>query len=118
MKRMVDEGRIGEVRLWRGTWLSDEFLDPETPFDWRFAKREGASTIADLGAHLIDLAGWLAGEIVSVAAHSQTFTNRRRDVDGGAPHEVDIDDASGALLRFAGGGLGIFETAKVARPAV
>jgi predicted dehydrogenase len=114
MKQMVDEGRIGDVRLWRGTWLSDEFLDPETPFDWRFEKREGASTIADLGAHLIDLAGWLAGEIVSVAAQSRTFTDRRRDLDAGQSREVDIDDASGALLRFTGGGLGIFETAKVA----
>ena len=114
MKRMVDEGRIGEVRLWRGTWLSDEFLDPETPFDWRFSTHEGGSTIADLGAHLIDLAGWLAGEIVSVAAQSRTFTDRRPDANGGASHDVDIDDASSALLRFAGGGLGIFETAKVA----
>ncbi len=59
MKQMIDEDRIGEPHLWRGTWLSDEFLDPEIPFDWRFRRREGASTIADLGAHLIDLAAWM-----------------------------------------------------------
>ena len=56
MKQMIDEGAVGEPRLWRGTWLSDEFLDPDIPFDWRFERRQGASTIADLGAHLIDLA--------------------------------------------------------------
>ena len=74
MKQMVDSGRIGKVRLWRGSWLSDEFVDPEIPFDWRFERSVGASTIADLGAHLLDLAGWLVGEIDAVSAQSQTFT--------------------------------------------
>ena len=36
MKRMIDEGAIGQLQLWRGCWLSDEFADPGTPFDWRF----------------------------------------------------------------------------------
>src|SRR5205085_3268536 len=68
LERMVAEGAIGEVLLWRATWLSDEFLDAQIPFDWRFEKRLGASTIADLGAHLIDLALWGVGEIAEVAA--------------------------------------------------
>src|SRR5882724_466743 len=55
LAQMVGEGAVGDVLLWRGAWLSDEFLDPGIPFDWRFEKRLGASTIADLGAHLIDL---------------------------------------------------------------
>jgi predicted dehydrogenase len=112
MKQMIDEGRIGEPRLWRGTWLSDEFLDPDLPFDWRFERRQGASTIADLGAHLIDLAGWMVGEIESVSAQSETFTRARRDPAGAAAREVDVDEASSALLRFDGGALGVFETAK------
>ena len=41
MKQMVDEGRVGDVRLWRGSWLSDEFVDPEIPFDWRFERQPG-----------------------------------------------------------------------------
>ena len=36
LKELVAEGAIGEVRLWRASWLSDEFLDPDVPFDWRF----------------------------------------------------------------------------------
>lgn len=112
MKQMVDEGAVGEPRLWRGTWLSDEFLDPDTPFDWRFERREGASTIADLGAHLIDLAGWMVGEIASVSAQSQTFTTSRTTGSDGGRREVDVDEASSALLRFDTGALGVFETAK------
>lgn len=113
MKRMIDEGRIGRPRLWRGLWLSDEFLDPEVPFDWRFERRQGASTIADLGAHLIDLARWMVGEIDSVSAQSQTFTTTRADPNGGEPRrEVDVDEASSALLQFRDGARGVFETAK------
>jgi predicted dehydrogenase len=119
MKQLVDSGRIGAVRLWRGSWLSDEFVDPEIPFDWRFERSQGASTIADLGAHLLDVAGWLVGEIEAVSAQSQTFVRSRRDAgaDGGA-REVDVDDASSALLRFRSGALGVFEVAKtcVRRP--
>jgi predicted dehydrogenase len=115
MKQMVDEGRVGEVRLWRGIWLSDEFLDPEIPFDWRFDRAEGASTIADLGAHMIDLAGWMVGAVAEVSAQSQTFTAQRPAPGGsGETVAVDNDDASSALLRFESGALGVFETAKVA----
>jgi predicted dehydrogenase len=108
MKRMVDEGRIGDVLLWRGTWLSDEFLDPDIPFDWRFDLATGGSTIADLGAHLVDLALWMVGDVDEVDAHSETFTRQR------SGRAVEIDDASAALLRFAGGARGTFEVAKVA----
>jgi predicted dehydrogenase len=115
MKQLIDEGRIGKPRLWRASWLSDEFLDPEIPFDWRFRRSQGASTIADLGAHLIDLAGWMVGDISSVSAQSQTFVTERRDPDGteGESTEVDNDDASSALLRFHRGALGVFEVGKV-----
>ena len=114
MKRMIDDGRIGHPRLWRATWLSDEFLDPEVPFDWRFRRSMGASTIADLGAHLIDLAGWMVGEVDSVSAQSHTFVTEREDPGAGGRTAVDADDASSALLRFCSGALGVFETAKIA----
>jgi predicted dehydrogenase len=108
LKRMVGEGRIGEVLLWRACWLSDEFLDPEIPFDWRFERRLGGSTIADLGAHLVDLALWIVGDIVEVSAQSSTFTRER------SGREVEVDEASLALVRFEGGQAGVFEFARTA----
>jgi predicted dehydrogenase len=107
MKRMVDEGDVGDVMLWRATWLSDEFLDPGIPFDWRFERAMGGTTIADLGAHLIDLALWIVGEVEEVAAQSETF-NRERS---GRP--VDVDEASSCLVRFASGARGTFEMSRV-----
>ena len=112
MHRMISDGTIGEVRLWRATWLSDEFADPAIPFDWRFDRAMGGSTIADLGAHLIDLALWMVGPIREVTAQSDTFTRTRSSSTG--PQAVTIDEASSALVRFEGGARGTFEMARLA----
>ena len=113
MRRMVADGAVGEVRLWRATWLSDEFTDPDTPYDWRFDRQMGGTTIADLGSHLIDMALWMAGEIRSVCAQSGTFI-AGRPRPGGGTEAVTVDDASSALLRFGSGALGTIEVARAA----
>ena len=114
MKRMVDEGAVGKVRLWRGVWLSDEFVDPGIPFDWRFDRAVGGSTIADLGSHLIDMALWMVGDVAEVSAQSETFVTERSNPSGGGPVPVTVDDASSALLRFQGGARGVVEMARTA----
>ena len=113
MKRMIDEGAVGEVRLWRGTWLSDEFVDPKIPFDWRFDRAMGGTTIADLGSHLLDLALWMAGRIDDVAGQSHTFVPARAAAGGGM-ETVTVDEASSALLRFESRALGVMEVARTA----
>src|SRR5207237_3502222 len=94
LERMIREGAVGDVRLWRGVWLSDEFVDPSIPFDWRFDRQLGGTTIADLGAHLIDLARATAGEVDAVVAQSTTFVRARPDPDGGPPGNVTAEPAS------------------------
>jgi predicted dehydrogenase len=119
MKRMIDEGAIGRLQLWRGCWLSDEFVDPQIPFDWRFDRRMGGTTIADLGSHLIDMAIWMVGDIAEVSGQSATFVTERADPEKpGATRPVTIDDASSALVRFATGARGVLEMARscVRRP--
>jgi len=108
MKRMIDEGAVGKVRLLRATWLSDEFVDPAIPFDWRFDRAMGGTTIADLGSHLIDMATWMAGPIAEVSGQSETFVGERSD------RPVTVDDASAALIRFESGARGVLEMARVA----
>jgi predicted dehydrogenase len=114
MKRMVDEGAVGKIRLFRATWLSDEFADPKTPFDWRFDRSVGGSTIADLGSHLIDMALWLAGGIAEVSGQSETFVRERPLPRRANAETVTVDDASSALVRFESGARGLFEMARVA----
>jgi predicted dehydrogenase len=107
LEQLVAEGRVGEVRLWRASFLSDEFVDPAIPFDWRFERALGGTSIADLGAHLVDLALWVVGDVVEVAAQSETFTRER------SGRAVDVDEASSALVRFANGARGTFEMSRV-----
>jgi len=122
MHRMIGDGAVGDVRLWRANWLSDEFTDPATPFDWRFDRAMGGTTIADLGSHLVDLALWMVGEITDVCAQSQTFITERPQFDGGVTEvglaDVTVDDASSALIRFGSGARGTVEMARsvVRRP--
>src|SRR6202047_439403 len=106
MKRMVDEGAVGKVRLWRGIWLSDEFVDPAIPFDWRFDRSVGGTTIADLGSHLVDMATWVVGGIAEVCGQAETFIRER------SSRTVTVDDASSALVRFESGARGVFEMAR------
>ncbi|MGO8960373.1 MAG: Gfo/Idh/MocA family protein [Streptosporangiaceae bacterium] len=112
MQQMIAAGGIGTPLLWRSSWLSDEFSDPSTAFDWRFDQQMGASTIADLGSHLIDLAEWMVGPITDVCGQSQTATPVRREAHGGGQSRVSVDESSSALLQFAGGAQGIFEVSK------
>jgi predicted dehydrogenase len=112
MAEMVANGELGQINLWRGTWLSDEFVDPEIGFDWRFESSMGGSTIGDLGSHLIDMATWMLGPINDVSALSSTFV-RERD-EQGHPRDVEVDDASSAIVRFASGAQGTMEVARAA----
>lgn len=51
MHELIAAGEIGEVLLWRGSWLSAEFLDPAIPFDRRFESALGGcrNQISGLG---------------------------------------------------------------------
>jgi predicted dehydrogenase len=112
MAEMIANGELGDVHLWRGTWLSDEFVDPDIAFDWRFESSLGGSTIGDLGSHLIDMAMWMLGPIDDVSAMSSTFVATRDDA--GRPRSVEVEDASSALTRFASGVHGTMEVARAA----
>jgi predicted dehydrogenase len=113
MGRMIAEGAVGEIRLWRASWLSDEFTDPATPYDWRFDRAMGGTTITDLGCHLIDMALTMAGPVKGTCAQAATFISSRPSADGGST-PVTVDDAASALLRFESGALGVFEVARAA----
>lgn len=112
MRRMIKDGLVGEVLLWRANWMSDEFSDPSIPFDWRFDRAMGGTTIADLGCHLFDMALWMVGDVERVNAQSSTFTRERATPEG--PRAVMVDEASSALLRFGSGAAGTLEVARTA----
>jgi len=110
LKQALDDGRIGRIidlQAEVGQYLPD----------WRPDRdyRDTVSARAELGggallelSHEIDLARWLAGDIVSVAA----VTGRVSDLD------IDVEDTADLLVGFAGGAVGNLHLDMVQRTPV
>jgi predicted dehydrogenase len=115
-KRLIDDGRLGEIRHFRGTYLQDWIVDPSFPRVWRLDRRHtGAGALGDIGSHVVDLARFLVGEIAQVAGATETFVKRRPlPDDPGRQASVTVDDAAVAAVRFASGALGTIEATRMA----
>ena len=114
-KRLIDEGRLGRIFHFRGTYLQDWILDPEFPLVWRLQKsRAGSGALGDIGSHSLDLARHLVGEILEVSGHLATFIEQRPLEDGSGTGAVDVDDAALSLLRFENGAIGTMEASRFA----
>ncbi|HEX7089164.1 MAG TPA: Gfo/Idh/MocA family oxidoreductase [Longimicrobiales bacterium] len=115
-KRLTEEGRLGEIRHFRGTYLQDWIVDPDFPRVWRLRRESaGSGALGDLGSHVIDLARSLAGEIAEVSGLLRTFVTERPLPDRpDRKGEVDVDDAALALVRFESGAIGSIEATRMA----
>ncbi|HEY8119674.1 MAG TPA: Gfo/Idh/MocA family oxidoreductase [Myxococcota bacterium] len=114
-KRILDEGRLGAIRHYRGAYLQDWIVDPAFPRVWRLERaRAGSGALGDIGSHQVDLARHLLGEISAVSGLLETFIAERPLPGGGGRGHVDVDDAALALLRFASGAIGSLEGTRFA----
>jgi predicted dehydrogenase len=124
-RRLIAEGRLGEIRHVRAVYLQDWIVDPEFPLVWRLvAEHAGSGALGDIGAHIIDAAQFLLGqEIASVSGLTATFVKERPLADASAGLSaagsaqrgtVTVDDAALFLARFAGGAVGTFEATRFA----
>src|SRR5215216_4345596 len=101
-REIIESGELGEITHFRGAYLQEwGAIDDEL---WRFDKAAaGSGALGDLGAHVIDLARYLVGEIETVAAVTATFQPSR-----------EVDDAIEAAVRFDGGAVGTIEASRFA----
>ena len=115
IRNMIDSGQLGRIYHFRGVYLQ-EWIMPHynTPMIWRLDKAQaGSGALGDLGAHSIDLAHYLIGDISSVSANTRTFITERPYGDG-SMGTVDVDDAFVATVEFANGALGTLEASRYA----
>jgi len=115
-QHIIASGQLGEVRHFRGTYLQDWITNPDFPFAWRFDKKKaGSGALGDIGAHVIDLARFLVGEIAEVSGDLKTFI-KTRPLPGqpGQRGRVTVDDAAMALARFTNGATGTIEATRLA----
>lgn len=128
MRRLVADGRLGEIRHVRAVYLQDWIVDPQFPLVWRMQKdRAGSGALGDIGAHIIDLTQYVTGQLITgVSAVTETFVKQRplpagssglaaqADGDGGATGPVTVDDAALFLARLDGGALATYEATRFA----
>jgi predicted dehydrogenase len=125
-RKYIEDGRIGKILSFRGTYLQDWSADPNGPLSWRFQKKiAGSGAVGDIGTHVIDLARYLVGEISAVNAVVKTYVESRpvqasgfdqlaaSDKSGKGPRApVDVDDEMLTLVRFEGGATGSIEATR------
>jgi len=115
-KQIVASGQLGEIRHFRGTYLQDWITNPAFPLVWRLDKKKaGSGALGDIGAHTVDLARFLVGEIAEVAGDLRTFI-KTRPLPGRPKTRgrVTVDDAAAAVVRFANGAMGTIEATRLA----
>ena len=104
---LIERGDLGRIVHFRARYLQSWGWDAPAD-DWHFdPARAGTGAIGDLGAHVIDLARYLVGEIATVSAEVSTYVDGRR-----------VDDAFVATVEFENGAIGTLEASRLARGRV
>jgi predicted dehydrogenase len=125
-RKFIEEGRIGTILNFRGTYLQDWSADPNGPLSWRFQKKiAGSGALGDIATHVIDMARYLVGEIAAVNAVTRTYITERPiqnsttdklgasvRLSGVPTAPVDVDDEVITLLRFQDGAVGSLEATR------
>ena len=115
-KEMIDAGQIGDrIYHFRARYAQDWIADENFPLVWRLqSKVAGSGALGDIGAHIIDLARYLVGEIAGLSAVTETFIKKR--LTGKRQFaRVDVDDAVSVVGKFRNGAILNLEATRFAR---
>ncbi len=119
-RRLIADGRIGQLRHVRAAYLQDWLADAAAPLTWRLQReRAGSGALSDLGSHIVDIAEFLTGDrLAGVSGISRTFVTERPlpaapgQEPGTGP--VTVDDAVVFVASFASGAAASFEATRCA----
>ncbi|WP_426625559.1 Gfo/Idh/MocA family protein [Leifsonia sp. McL0607] len=124
-RKFIEEGAIGRILSFRGTYLQDWSANPDSPLSWRFQRSiAGSGALGDIATHVIDIARYLVGEFRSVNAIMKTWIDERPLQAGGADSlgnarggegprgAVDVDDQVMTMIRFDNGAIGSIEATR------
>ena len=104
VKKLVDDGFLGDPLHVNAMYLSASRLDPNKPLEWRMVRAEaGTGVTGEIGSHLVDLVRWWMGDILKVAAMWQTVIKER---PGG---KVDTEDVCTFMAHLACGAQAVFQ---------
>lgn len=106
IKRLLDEGTIGEVNHVRFEMDEDFMADPEALFYWKSEASSGYGALDDFGVHPLSLTQYLFGGVKRVMAQLAMPYADRPAPEGGRRAVATFDIAS-VLLELSGGASGV-----------
>ena len=124
-RQLLETDRLGQLTNYRGRFFSMYGSDPMGLLSWRFLEAEGGYGVSsDILSHAVDLATFLVGPIAKVVGTKETFIRQRPLPQPGAQGhyavgrpgdptgEVTNEDFAAALVVFANGVRGTFESSR------
>ncbi len=102
MKRVVEEGTLGDVYFARAQWLRRRFMPG---FGGWFGKKQlsGGGPLIDLGVHRLDLALWLMGYPKPKWVLGRTYDPIASRLAAEQGKEFDVEDLAAAMIAFDNG---------------
>ncbi len=124
-RQLVLDGALGRLQTVETRFLADYAAHPQGALSWRFLNEQAGSGVSgDLASHAVDLARYVAGDVVELVADDGRFITGRPLAAGAGSHfargvegtlgDVENEDYVGALLRFASGARGTLVAGRTA----
>lgn len=124
-RKLVADGKIGEIHHVRAQYLQDWLTDPFAPLSWRLDKaKAGSGALGDIGAHIVDMTQFITGQsITEVSGALRTFVSQRPVAEefaglsgkgGSEMGPVTVDDSATFLAQLSGGAVGVYEATRFA----
>jgi predicted dehydrogenase len=113
LKKLVDDGALGDVYYARAQWLRRRFVPARATFIER--RLSGGGPGFDIGVHVLDLGYWFMGapQPVSVTATTAAKLAHRTDLGGGWGDwdraKFDVEDFAAGFIRFNNGAVLVLE---------
>jgi predicted dehydrogenase len=115
VRRLLDDGFLGELRLVRLTALSNGATDPARPATWRERAAYSGLNAMSLGIWA-EIIHRFAGYCREVWANNRVWVRRRPNEFGGT-YDLSIPDSVTALTTFENGAQGVWQVGAVAHHA-
>ena len=129
MRRMREDGDLGEILVVQGTY-SQDWLLYDTDWNWRIDPRENGPSraLADIGSHWCDMAEHITGQrITALCADLQTFHKTRKRPKGPietfagktlspedyVPFAIDTEDFASVVFHMGDRTRGAFTASQV-----
>jgi predicted dehydrogenase len=118
-RKLIDQGRLGRIMhvdaSYYQSWLSTKCWGDwaaEPAWLWRLSTRHGSGgALGDIGCHIYDMAGYLAGEISEIYCSLKTFD---KGVEGNRVEDYvfDANDSFCSNVAFRNGAIGTVQASR------